>query len=253
VIADAGGVVMARTPLDRGVLGRRHAYRDWFGGRPDVPAAEAPAVAVPRQQTSITRAFRSTSAERALVVSVASPIWGAERGVRRVVGVISATIHLDTFNQWLVEAEGDKNASDCPARFAVLLNQSQLVRHPCPVAGSPALPIEPAEYADRAAPRSLLMASDRRAAEFADPLRSGRVYLAAAAPLRENPAWHAIVEFDRELSLAHVTRLNRQFGLIGMIAAGVGLAAVMGLWLMLFRLTRAPASPRSKAPTAQTA
>jgi hypothetical protein len=248
VIADAGAIVMARTPIDPAVIGRRYAYREWFTGQPDLPPASAPAVAVPRLQTSITRAFRSTAAERAVVVSVASPIWGSERGVRRVVGVISATIHLDTFNQWLVEAEGDKNAFDCPARFAVLLNQSQLVRHPCPAAGSPALPVEPAEYADRDAPRTLLQAADRRAAEFADPLRSGRVYLAAAAPLRENPAWHTIVEFDRESSLAHVTRLARQFGIIGLIAAGIGLTAVIGLWLMLFHLTRAPSSLRSKAP-----
>jgi hypothetical protein len=244
VIADANATVLTRAPIDPSVIGQRYTYREWFSGRPDVPAAEAPAVAAPRQQASITRAFRSTAAGRALVVSVASPIWITERDTRRVVGVVSATIHLDTFNQWLVEAEGEKDASGCPARFAVLLNQSQLVRHPCPTAGSPPLPVEPDGYSEREAVQHLWTSANGRSAAFADPLRSDRSYLAAGAALRENPTWRAIVEFDRDHSLAQVNLLDRQFGVIGMVTAGLGLAAVVGLWLMLYRLTRETATAR---------
>jgi hypothetical protein len=131
----------------------------------------------------------------------------------------------------------------------VLLNHSQLVRHPCPAANAPRPPVAPADYADREPLQQLWKAPDSRTPAFADPLRSGRLFLAADAPLRENPTWRTIVEFDREQSLAPIAQLNRQFGVIGIVAALVGLVAVLGLWLMLFRLTREAAMPaHAKAP-----
>jgi hypothetical protein len=238
VVADANAVVRARTPIDPSVIGKRYAFREWFTGEPDVPSDRAPDVAAPRKTATITRAFVSTAAGRAVVVSVASPVWAGQGALRRVVGVISGTIQLDTFNEWLVEAEGERRATGCPDRFAVLFNHSQLVRHPCPQDAATPLPIEPPGYASRDAVQRLWTSPEARTADFADPLRSDRSYLAATRSLRENPDWRVVVEFDREQSLAPVTRLTQQFGTIGLIAAAVGLLAVIGMWVMLFRLTR---------------
>ena len=50
----------------------------------------------------------------------------------KVLGVLNAGIHLETFNGWLEIAERRPDGRDCPERFVLLLHRTQLIRHPCP-------------------------------------------------------------------------------------------------------------------------
>jgi hypothetical protein len=235
VIADRNAVVAARTPFDERVVGSRYAYREWFSGVEDVAPESAPASASPRETTGITLAFESTAQGNPLLVSVASPIRSEDGAV---LGVLAATVHLETFNDWLVAAEGTANETGCPDRFAALVNRGQLVRHSCPLAGSPRLPVARDAYFETEELRLLLAREPAASERFVDPLRNGREYLAAAIRLRENPDWMAIVEHDRALAMLPVTGLVGSFGTLGWLAGGFGLLAVVGLWGLLYRVTR---------------
>jgi hypothetical protein len=243
VIADANAVVLARTPFDEGVVGSRYAYREWFSGAEDVAPVSAPSVAVPRKETGISLAFESTAAERPLLVSVATPVFSEDR--TRILGVLAATVHLATFNEWIADAEGPKNATGCPDRFAVLLNRGQLVRHPCPAEASPTLPISRSGYFDSSGVQRLVTAEIGRDDRFLDPLRAGRAHFAARVRFRENPDWMTIVEHDRLLAMSPITSLSRSFSAVAWLGAALGVALVVGLWVLLYRLIREePSSAR---------
>jgi hypothetical protein len=217
------------------VVGSRYAYREWFSGIEDVPADTAPAVASPRKATGITLAFESTAAGSPLLVSVASPVWSGDRS--EVLGILSATVHLATFNEWIAEAEGKKNETGCPDRFAVLLNRGQLVRHPCPAGETPPkLPIARADYFETEEVKSLVESAGSE--RYRDPLRGGRSYFASMIRFRENPEWTAVVEHDRLLAMSPLSSLSESFGRLTWLAAGVGLAVVVGLWALLYHLIR---------------
>jgi hypothetical protein len=55
---------------------------------------------------------------------------------------------------------------------------------------------------------------------------------------RENPEWSAVVEHDRVLAVSPITSLSQSFGRLTWLAAGVGLAVVVGLWALLYHLIR---------------
>ncbi|HLE68178.1 MAG TPA: serine/threonine protein kinase [Vicinamibacteria bacterium] len=236
VVADANAVVLARTPFDERVVGSRYAYREWFSGIEDVAPEKAPSVAIPRADTGITLAFESTAAGRPLLVSVASPIWSEDR--TRVLGVLAATVHLATFNDWIADAEGPKDDTGCPDRFAVLLNRGQLVRHPCPADSAAKLPLGRGDYFEAGAVSRLVSSEIGRSDSYLDPLRAGRSHFAASTRFRENPDWMTIVEHDRILAMSPITSLSESFGTLAWLAAGFGLAVVVGLWALLYRLIR---------------
>jgi hypothetical protein len=237
VVADRNAVVLARTPFDARVVGSRYAYREWFSGIEDVSPDSAPSVASPRKETGITLAFESTAAGNPLLVSVASPIWSSDRS--EVLGILSATVHLATFNEWIEEAEGPKNETGCPERFAVLLNRGQLVRHPCPSGEEPAkLPIARSDYFETGEVSRLVENGSAGSERYRDPLRGGRSYFASMIRFRENPGWSAVVEHDRLLAMSPITSLSQSFGRLTWLAAGVGLAVVVGLWALLYHLIR---------------
>jgi eukaryotic-like serine/threonine-protein kinase len=245
VVADTNAVVLARTPFDERVVGSRYAYREWFTGVEDVLPEEAPAVASPRKETGISLAFESTAAGSPLLVSVASPIWSADR--TRVLGVLAGTVHLATFNEWIAEAEGPKNDTGCPDRFAVLLNRGQLVRHPCPADPGARLPIGREAYFETEGVQRLVASGTGRNDRYLDPLRAGRAQFAAMTPFRENSDWTAIVEHDRLLAMSPITSLSETFAALTWLAAGFGLAVVVGLWGLLYRLIREePAEAKRK-------
>ncbi|HXV62214.1 MAG TPA: serine/threonine protein kinase [Vicinamibacteria bacterium] len=232
VLADENAVVVARAPFDERVVGARYAYREWFTGVEDVDPERADPIARPRRTTGITLAFESTAAGNPILVSVSSPVL-SEGGT---IGVLAATLHLDTFNQWLADAEGPPNETGCPTRFAVLLNRGQLVRHPCPDEDSPRLPLARQAYFETPVVRRLMDAG--RVEDYRDPLRPGRGFFAASLRLGSNADWAAIVQHDRTAALSPLTELVSEFTTLGRIAAGFGLLLVMTLWALLFRLTR---------------
>lgn len=234
VVADANAVVLARAPFDDRVVGSRYAYREWFTGEEDISRDRAPEVARPRKTTGLTLAFESTAEGNPILVSVASPIRNGEE----TIGVLAATIHLETFNEWLAEAEGPPTDSGCPNRFAVPLNRGQLVRHPCPLGETTKLPVARLDYAEKPDVRALVESESGQGREYRDPLRERGVFLAAFTPLRENDEWSAIVQHDRTQAMSPVTSLVRQFGALGWIAAGVGFLLILVLWAMLYRVTR---------------
>jgi hypothetical protein len=47
-----------------------------------------------------------------------------------------------------------------------------------------------------------------------------------------------VVEHDRILAMSPITSLSESFGTLAWLAAGVGLAVVVGLWVLLYRLIR---------------
>jgi hypothetical protein len=247
VIADPNAVVVARTPFDERVVGSRYAYREWFSGIEDVAPEAAPSSAIPRSETGITLAFESTAAGSPLLVSVASPVFSEDRS--RVLGVVAATVHLATFNEWIAEAEGPKNSTGCPDRFAVLLNRGQLVRHPCPADPSVTLPIGHADYFDSVAVQRLMESADGRGDRFLDPLRAGRAHFAASVRFRENPDWLTIVEHDRVLAMSPITSLAQSFATLAWLGAALGLALVVGLWALLYRLIREEPSSTTRKDT----
>ena len=242
VVTDADAMVLARAPYDERVVGSRYAYREWFTGSEDVPREQAPDVASPRGETGVTLAFESTAEGNPVLVSVASPI--VVDGV--TAGVLAATVHLETFNQWLEEAEGERLANGCPGRFAVLLNRSQLVRHPCPGGSDMSLPLGADAYYEQADVRELREAPSMTSAEYRDPLRDGSTYLAALVPFDANDGWSVVVQQDREQALSPIARLVERFRVLGFTAAGAAVVLVVLLWAFLYRVTheRADAGPR---------
>jgi hypothetical protein len=67
------------------------------------------------------------------------------------------------------------------------------------------------------------------------------------ARFRENPDWMTIVEHDRILAMSPITSLSESFATLGWLAAGFGLAVVVGLWGLLYRLIREePAGTKRK-------
>ncbi len=245
VVADSNAVVLARTPFDERVVGSRYAYREWFSGVEDVAPEKAPAVASPRNRTGISLAYESTAAGSPLLVSVASPVWSEDR--TRVLGVLAATVHLATFNEWIADAEGPKNDTGCPDRFAVLLNRGQLVRHPCPADPGAELPMGREGYFETEWVHRLVSSEIGRSDSYLDPLRAGRPHFAAMTRFRENPDWMTIVEHDRILAMSPITSLSESFAALAWLGAGFGLAVVVGIWALLYRLIREePAGTRRK-------
>jgi hypothetical protein len=232
VITDSNAVVLARAPFDEGVVGARYAYREWFTGVEDIPRNASPEVATPRTDTGLTLAFESTASGNPILVSVASPIVSESK----LLGVLMATLHLETFNAWLEEAEGPPTPSGCPPRFAVLLNRGQLVRHPCPAGDAAKPPVGRAEYFERGEVQSLMDTPEGFTDAFADPLRGGVAYFAAVVEFKDNPDWATIVQRDRAEAMSPITQLGAQFGTLGWIAAGVAFSLILVLWALLYRV-----------------
>ncbi len=93
----------------------------------------------------------------------------------------------------------------------------------------------------------LVASESGREDSYLDPLRAGRAYFAARVRFRENPDWMTIVEHDRVLAMSPITSLSERFATLAWLGAGLGLAVVVGLWALLYRLIREePSSARPK-------
>ncbi len=248
VVTDRNAVVIARAPFDAKVVGSRYAYREWFTGRPETKPEEVPPDVAPRDQVGLTLAFKSTATASPLLISVASPIWSpeAESGSKEVLGVLSATIHLQTFNEWLQTSEGPTNEDGCPTRMAILINRNQLVRHPCPSPEGPSPPASSELFFDLPAVQNLLGESDHTTEDYRDPLRPGQTYLAAFSRLETNSGWIAIVQHNHTEAMRPVTDLSGQIAWLGWMALAAGLTGVGILWVLLFRVTRERAATPAK-------
>lgn len=234
VVTDANALVLARAPFDDRVVGSRYAYREWFTGKEDVPREEAEENTQPRKETGLTLAFESTSQGHPILISVASPIHSGGE----IVGVLAATLHLETFNEWLRDAEGPLSESGCGSRFAVLLNRGQLVRHPCPAQDAGSLPLHRDAFYHRDEVQSLVNSTGQLIEDYRDPLRGGRAHLAAFVRFRDNADWSTIVQHDRREAMSPVTSLVTQLRTLGWVSAAVAVLLVVGFWVLLYRVSR---------------
>ncbi len=236
VVTDRDAVALAREPFDSRVVGSRYGYREWFTGKPEVKPNEVPDDVAPRDKVGLTLAFQSTARDHPVLISVASPIWSLDE--REILGVLSATIHLKTFNEWLETSEGQIADDGCPSRMAILINRHQLVRHPCPATEVSQPPVSREHFFDTPEVQSLLNDQDEMTEDYTDPLRPGQKYLATFTRLEENADWIAIVQHNRLEAMRPVTDLSEQIRWLGWLALAAGLAGVGILWALLFRVTR---------------
>lgn len=263
VVADRNAVIQVRTPRPGGVIGKYYGYREWFSGTPERRPEEVPDPPPPRDGPGITRVFVSTAEGNPRLMSVASPIplpevpdapdssdsqrELSEEAVpadRPAIGVLMATVLVDTFEDWLAVADGaETDSGPCPDRFAVLVNaHGQVVRHPCLPEGR-ALPVPAESFAALPEIASKITEAVRSPGgitmkDYADPLRDGERYLAAASALAENPGWTIFVLQDPDDALKPIVELRSFIVQLAWIVAGVAVAVLALLGYLLFRTTR---------------
>ncbi len=237
VVADRDATLLARAPFDPRVVGRSYGYREWFTGSAERPVGDLPEIVEPRRQTGLTQAFQSTAAGQVLLVSVASPVF-ASPGEDEVAGVLMATLHLDTFNEWLSTSELGSRSGGCPDQIALLLNRDQLVRHPCPAEDGPRPPVEGDGFYNHPSIQQLLASDSGSSIDFQDPLRPGSTNLAVVARLHDNSDWRVILLKDRAQALAPVDGMARRIALLGLLAVAAGMPATAGLWMLVARWWR---------------
>lgn len=229
VVADRRAVAQARSPYDEIVVGTKYAYREWFSGVEEAPGDDQGEVAAkPREELGLTLAFESTAEGNPILMSVAAPIASAEE----VLGVLAATLHMQTFNEWLEVTESRAPGEACPDRFVLLLHRGQLLRHPCPELEAARPPVDRAGFWAAVPVQDLLERRESRT--YRDPLRprAALVDLAVAAPLPTHPEWTVIVVQNRAAALRPLTRLSDRLRLLGQVATAVGgvvLALLVGL------------------------
>ncbi|MEM1182958.1 MAG: serine/threonine protein kinase [Acidobacteriota bacterium] len=242
VLADADAMALARSPFDARVIGHGYAYREWFSGRVEARSGDQPVMATPRQDVGLTLAFRSTAEGQPILISVAAPVRPRSAGAAGppVTGVLAATLHLETFNEWLSSTEIRRADSECPDRFVILVNRGQVVRHPCPAPSAPAPPVGPESFFHQPSVQELLNRTPMESSDFLDPLRPGERFIAAARRLDGHPDWVALVLQNRQAAVAPVEALTERLASLARIAGGLGLAVVAALWLLLWRVTRSP-------------
>ncbi len=238
VVADRRAVAQARSPFDARVVGQRYDYREWFSGLEEQAADRSRTgddPIEPRKGTGLTLAFRSTAEGNPILMSVATPILAPDDGTSpEVLGVLTATLPLAAFYEWLEGTEGRSSGQACPERFVLLTHRGQLLRHPCPDIGDPQAPVDRDGFFSTAPVQDLLSGGVSRG--FRDPLRPGLpsspADLAVAARLPSHPDWNLIVVQDRDAALRPLTRLTARLRRLGQLATAVGivvLAALVGL------------------------
>ncbi|MEM1207003.1 MAG: protein kinase [Acidobacteriota bacterium] len=242
VLADRRALARARAPYDPRVVGSSYGYREWFSGRVERRGGDLPELAEPRRDVGLTLAFRSTAEGQPVLMSVAAPVRGAgdvgtSEAAAEPLGVLAATLHLDTLNEWLSAAESRPADGGCPERLVVLLHRGQLVRHPCPAEGMNEPPLPPADYFDRRGMLELLDHGSRTHASYQDPLRPGQVFLAAASPFGTGDDWIALVLQDRHRALEPLDALVANLERLALLAAVVAILVVLALWSMLLKVT----------------
>lgn len=227
LVADANGVVLARMPEDSMVIGQGFAYREWFTGRPELPVEQAH-LGTPRDAPGLTLAFESRAEGHPLLVSVAAPIVAPDSD--EILGVAAATLHLQTFNEWLEDTEHSE-PGQCPELYVLLLNRDQLVRHPCLPDGQRP-PVD--GFGGRAEVAELLEQSMMDHFMATD----GRTSLAVAKALGENRDWWILVVQDRETALRPLVALTWRLRYLGLVAIAVGFTILAILAGLVWRVTR---------------
>lgn len=234
VVADRGAVARARSPFDAGVVGQRYGYREWFTGEEERESPPEEPPAAPRSRAGLTLAFQSTAEGHPTLMSVAAPI-GADG---EILGVVAASLHLETFNEWLAMTESRSPGVSCPERFVLLLHRGQLLRHPCPAPDALQPPVGREDFYAKPAVQELLASGVSRG--FRDPLRPGLGAshpgdLAVAVALTSHPDWSVVVVQDRNAALRPLTRLTDRLRSLGKTALAVASVVLLALGGLLWR------------------
>ena len=237
VITDSQAVALARAPFDIQVVGKKFRYREWFNGLRELPADTGEPLP-PRTSTGISPAYRSTSQGRPIMLTIATPVRAMTAPPpgqsSEILGVMGTTLRLETFHDWLAVAENRSEGSGCPDSFVLLMYHDQLLRHPCPSADAPALPVGATGFLDQPSLKKLMASASKSSTEFYDPLRRGPdglpiVSLAVARSPQALAQWTIILVQDIDTALRPMAALSRDFRRPAKIALGVGGAALIVL------------------------
>jgi serine/threonine protein kinase len=236
-VSDQDAFVWARAPYDPVVVGRNFRYREWFNGKEEL-RPDAHVEATPRRSTGFSHAFVSAAQKAPVLIGLASPVFaGGTSPDAKILGVLNAGIHLETFNAWLAVAESRPGDRGCPDRFILLLHRGELLRHPCPAPGATPLPIR--DFSKHVALEALFKSPTRRTTAFIDPLQSSSEgsaspALAVARPLDSLLDWALVLEQDVDAALRPITALTDDFHRPAHYAVVLGLGALTLLAALLW-------------------
>lgn len=260
---DARGISVTRVPRSE-TIGRNYAWRSFFTGyvrdqdrhwRPSDSESHL-------RKTKLSAVFRS-DASNLWITAVATPVWEPATG--EFLGVLALTVRVTRF----VELQGN------PSQFPVLVEMrpgdytGMVLQHPLfdEILGREGrLPDHFQDY--RIAATELPPVFDGKtpppsaAVDFRDPLARDplgtaydRRYLAQQAPVKlkradadvsEMTGWLVLVQEDYESALARpLQEMRNKFFQFGLIAAGMVMVILLGLWTLALRLLR-EASPVPK-------
>jgi hypothetical protein len=274
-VTDAAGVQIARSPLDFETLGKNFSFRDYFHGRgKDYLPQQGKAQPIERPHRSIVFISQATHTP---MIALSVPIWaGPTEGLshRQVVGVLAMTVEIGRFmalrhDEVLPRPGAAGLASTAtrdgnpilgpPERLLALIDcrtdwtgtSGLILQHPAlegPMPGG-------AEQArlprlDGELVQTLMAGAPVEREQFQDPLfpELGACWIAAFHPVHAPRAngsvqWAVLAEQQRSLALRPTEPLRLALIQRGLLATGVGLAAVTILWMLVLRELMRPGWP----------
>ena len=113
-IFGADGTMYARAPALPELYGRNYAFRDYFhGGDPERR---------PIRRTYVSEPYVSRATDRAVLFSIAAPVWRGEPGAGEPLGVLTFGLTLEHLSQWIKGAR-DREGGPTPDMDVVILNE----------------------------------------------------------------------------------------------------------------------------------
>jgi hypothetical protein len=203
---------------------RQYSWRDWFSGQGDhKPGTVLPPITRPH----ISAPYVSSDPDRMMFISISVPIRNPDQLNGKVVGVLEGAVLLKQMNDWLDRANIDTDG------FAVLFDaRGHCVLHrdrsfaPTPEHGARQF-LTPEQQDALFPEREGILVNHK------DPVDE-RSYLASYARMGERIGWVALVQHDREKTIAPIEQLRDRLNLIGLVTFGLVAGLVSGLWGWLF-------------------
>jgi serine/threonine protein kinase len=225
-LSDRHGNLLSIIPMEKSVLDKNFAWRDWFNGTGD-HTTDKKKLYEPIRKTHIAQPFVGKTSDRPRIITVSTPVMDPD-DPNQVAGVLLAAIKLEDFYGWLHQATTFKHG------FVVLINEhGQYILHKNLEAITPKYLVAPPRFSNEVFQE--VLAGKEGSKTYKDPI-DHKTYLAGFAPLR-SIGWGALVQHDRRSALQPIGKLKRDLARnfwIAMISAGVLISALWGglLWTL---------------------